>query len=93
MIGDYLATQGRLRGGEPELKPGRARGVGDAIQKLKSSEDLRKAVVEAYELLHQAHAGYHEALAIIADTDHSPDGALAFQHARTGVRLCCQALF
>jgi len=53
--------------------------MGDEVQKPKSSEDLRKAVVEAYQLVQQAHAGYHEALAIIADTDHSPDGALAFQ--------------
>ena len=53
--------------------------MGDEVQKPKSSEDLRKAVVEAYQLVQEAHAGYHEALAIVADTDHSPDGALAFQ--------------
>jgi N-acetylglucosamine kinase-like BadF-type ATPase len=49
------------------------------VQKLESLEDLRKAVVEAYQLVQQSHADYHEALAIISDTDHSRDGALAFQ--------------
>ena len=53
--------------------------MGHEIQEIKSSEDLRNTVAEAYELVQQAHAGYHQALAIIADTDYSSDGVLAFQ--------------
>lgn len=48
--------------------------VGSASSK--TSRDLSKAADEAFKAVQEAHARYHEAL---ADTDRSPDGALAYR--------------